>query len=346
MGRKKGGKNLSKESKQKVLQGLQEAKEGKIEKVNLLELLEKEHKIELTKEQQERKDRLNTVLREINKEYQDPEMIKFANKELPKESIPFYNKYLDPFLGGGGIYGNYVIFWGTEGVGKTTLAFLQIASIQKQGKIACYIDLEHTLDLERAKLFGVNPDELVLIENAETAEQAMDIVITLAKSKTIDLIVIDSIQAMTPKEENVEGKAEKTRSMEEAEIAALAKKMGKFLRRTASSIYKAKCSVILIGQARTGGIGTFITRDELTGGRAIKFWSMLTVYLRKGQGSDAPTERIETEDLDEKGKKIKETKKVGFDCVLIINKTKKGNSKPELSELHLPYYFSKGFLND
>jgi len=327
---------LSEESRKLVERGLQEAKEGKLESNPLVE--KNNNQIS-----QERRDRLNATLREINKIYNDPEMIKFADKEPPKESIPFNNKYLDSFLGGGGVYGNYVIFWGTEGVGKTTLAFLQIASIQKQGKIACYIDLEHTLDLERAKLFGVNPEELVLIENAENAEQAMDIVIQLAKSKTIDLIVIDSIQAMTPKEENVEGKGEKTRSMEEAEIAALAKKMGKFLRRTASAIYKAKCAVILIGQARTGGIGTFITKDELTGGRAIKFWSLLTVYLRKGQSADAPTETIETDEINEKGKPVKEKKKVGFDCVLIINKTKKNNSKPELSELHLSYYFNKGF---
>jgi RecA/RadA recombinase len=206
--------------------------------------------------------------------------------------------------------------------------------------------LEHTLDLERAKLFGVNPEELVLVENADNAEQAMDIVIKLAKEKAVDLIIVDSIQAMTPKEENVEGKGEKTRSMEEQEIAALAKKMGKFLRRTSSVIYKGKCSVILIGQARTGGIGTFITRDELTGGRAIKFWSMLTVYLRKGQSADAPVEKIKTGKLTEKGKEEMENKKVGFDCVLVIQKTKKGNSKPELSELHLPYYFSKGILNE
>ena len=303
--------------------------------------LETEAKSEtpLTKEQKARREKLNETLLGINKKYNDPNMVKFADKEPPKESIPFNNKDLDNFLGGGGVYGNYVIYWGTEGVGKTTLGLLQVAETQRQRKIACYIDLEHTLDLERAKQFGVNSEELVLVENASTAEQAMDIVIELATKKVVDLIIVDSIQAMTPKEENVEGKAENLRPMEAMEIAALAKKMGKFLRRTAGAIYKGKCAVILIGQARTGGIGTFIVKDELTGGRAIKFWSMQTAYLRKGQGADAPVESY-----TEEGKK--KERRVGFDCVIKIEKTKKGNSKPELSELHIPYFFKTGFYND
>ena len=122
--------------------------------------------------------------------------------------------------------------------------------------------------------------------------------------------------------------------------------MGKFLRRTATPIYKAKIAVLMIGQARTGGIGTFITKDELTGGRAIKFWSFLTVYGRKGQGVDAPTEKIELDEFDEKGKPVFEEVKIGFSAVLRIDKTKKGNSKPELSELRLPYYFKTGFSTE
>lgn len=353
-GRPKKIKELSTETKQKVEQGIQDVKEGKVEtpsKEELKEMLTPEKQpsaqggpdIIDDDVKQEKKDKLKELMRDINKNCEDTEMIRFADTEPPKETIPFNHKELDAFCGGGGVYGNYVVFWGSEGVGKTSLAYMQIAAIQKLGKTAAYIDLEHTTDVNRMKMFGIKPEELLLIENANTAEEAMNIVIKLAKSKAIDLIVIDSIQAMTPKEENVHGKAEKDRPMEDSEIAALAKKMGKFLRRTSTPIYKSKCAVIMIGQARTGGIGTFITKDELTGGRAIKFWSMFIAYMRKGQGVDAPTEKVATEDVDEKGKVVYEKRKIGFDCVIKIEKTKKNNSKPELSELHIPYYFDKGF---
>jgi len=295
------------------------------------------------------KDKMNKIkemMKEVNKKFDDPDMLKFADAEPPKESIPFNNKYLDSFMAGGGVKGNFVVYWGSEGVGKTTLALIQVASVQAMGGIAAYIDLEHTIDMERAKMFGVKPEELLLNENAENAEQAMDIVIKLAKTKCVDLIIVDSIQALSPKEENISGKSEQDRPMEDAEIAALAKKMGKFLRRTAGSIYKGKCSVILIGQARTGGIGTFITKDDLTGGRAVKFWSMQTIYMRKGQGADAPVERILSDEVDKNGKPLKKDKRVGFDCVLRIDKNKKSNSQPELSELHIPYYFARGFSNE
>ncbi|MFH0806064.1 MAG: AAA family ATPase [Patescibacteria group bacterium] len=353
-GRPKGSKNNnSQHSEQSEITNNKKAEELK-DAVDLIDSLDKkifgeivlkeEKKIELTKEQLEKQEKLKRIMTEINKEYKDPEMCKFAKDEPSKESVYFGHKQLDDFLGGGAVYGNFVIFWGDVGTGKTTLALMQIAQAQKMGKICAYLDLEHTLDKERMKLFGVNVENLVLIENCESAEQAMNIVIRLAKEKVVDLIVIDSIQAMSTREEQVSGKGEKIRSMEEAEMASLAKKMGKFLRRTATPIYKAKIAVLMIGQARTGGLGTFITKDELTGGRAIKFWAIMLVYMRKGQGVDSPTEKIELDELDEKGNSKWEEIKIGFSTVLIIQKTKKGNSKPELSELRIPYYFSTGFV--
>jgi protein RecA len=346
MGRRKGGKNkktifdkkmdnpefkkiykeveLSKESKALVKKGLQEAKEGKIEP------------LELSKEQQERKEKLNTVLRDINKQYNDPTMMKFASEEPPKESIPVGNKAIDEFLGGLAVIGNFIIIYGSEGVGKSTLAYNQVAEAQRNGKICAYIDLEHTIDKTRLVQFDVKLDSLILVENCETAEQAMDITIKLAKERVVDLIIIDSIQAMSPHDEQFEGKGEKERSMSADEMALLARKMGKFLRRTAPFIYKGKVAVLLIGQIRTGGLGSFITHETLTGGHGVKHWSILTVSMRKGQGADAPTEKYE-----EDGKK--KERRIGFDCVLKIEKTKKSTSKPELSELHIPFYFDVGF---
>jgi recombination protein RecA len=344
MGRTKGSKNKITKGSGNVFKDIGCKEPEK----KLAEAEEKIKKAEVreTKEEivYEKKEKLLKVMKEINKEFKNPSMVKFANEEPPKESLPFGVTPLDEFAGGGAVVGNFVIFYGGEGVGKTTLAITQIAEAQKKGKVCAYIDLEHTLDVSRMKDFGVDPEQLALIEDCTTAEQAMDIVIKLAKEKAVDLIIIDSIQAMSPSEEQFEGKAEKERSMKQSEMALLARKMGKFLRRTAPFIYQGKVGVILIGQVRTEGIGSFITKEGLTGGHAVKHWSMLTIYMRKGQGADAPTTKIELDEKDEKGKPKFDEIKIGFDCVLKIEKTKKSNSKPELSDLHIPFYFNTGFV--
>lgn len=295
--------------------------------------------VEPTKEQKEKKQRLLKLINEVNRDHKKI-VIRTANEEPNKTRAPFGIKEVDDFCGGG-IHGNFIIIWGSESVGKSSLCLYQVAEAQKQGKLCAYLDLEHAFDKNRAKLLGVNLDDLFLAEDLDTAEQAMDLVIRLAKDKAVDLIIVDSIQAMTPKGEN-ENKSGKERSMEEDEIALLAKKMGKFLRRTATPIYQSQIAVTLVGQSRTGGIGGFATHEELTGGRATKHYSLLTLFMRKGQGVDAPTEKVDSGELDDKDKPIKITKKVGFDSVIVIQKTKV-ESKPELSELHLPFYFNSAF---
>ena len=299
-----------------------------------------EVKLELTKEQKDKREKLNKIVNEWNRENKDSIII-FAKDEPDKDRLPFGHKKLDEFTGNGGIAGNFMIIWGGESVGKSTLCLMQVAEAQKRGKICAYLDLEHSFNKERALLFNVNLNELLLIENCDNAEEAMNIVIKLSKEKVVDLIIVDSIQAMTPKAEN-EAKSGKERKMEEDEIALLAKKMGKFLRRTATPIYKAKIAVTLIGQSRTGGIGGFATFEELTGGRAQKHWSLLTLFMRTGQSSNAPTEKIDTGEVDENDKPIKLNIKTGFECVLKIGKTKT-TSKPQESELRIPFLFKTGF---
>ena len=298
--------------------------------------LEGKKEIKITPEQQEKKDKLKRIMGEVNKDFKDPAMLKFAKDEPAKESIPFGVNALDNFCGGGAVKGNFIIIYGSEGVGKTSDAYLQIAQIQRQGGIACLIDLEHSTEKERMKVFGVNVDELVLVENCETAEDAMNITKKLAKEKVVDLIVIDSVQALSPHDENYEGKGEKEKPMEKNDMALLARVMGKFLKRTASFVYKAKCAVILIGQVRTEGLGTFITRMGCTGGHALKHWSMLTLQKRKGQGVDAPVYKWKA---DGKTKEIR----IGFSQVTIIEKTKKMTSQPENSELRIPFYPVSGY---
>ena len=292
----------------------------------------KENKEELSKQ-----ERLKLVMREINKGM-GFDAIRMAKDEPIKPKFPTGIKLIDDFIGQGFLGGNFSVVYGGKGVGKSTLMLQTIANNQKNGQVVAYLDLEHTFDSERAKKFGVDLDNLVMIGALENAEQAMDIVIKLSKEQVCQIIIIDSISAMSPNDEQVKGKAEEVKSMEDSEMALLARQMSKFLRRTASYVYAGQVSVILIGQVRTGGIGTFITKDTCSGGRAKDHWSVMTIYMRVGQGQDAPTKKVKGEDGKSKDVKI------GHDTVLKIEKTKT-NSQPEGTDLHIPFLFDEGFKN-
>ena len=228
-------------------------------------------------------------------------------------------------------------------VGKSTLALNQIAEAQKQNKVCCYIDLEHSFDINWAQKLGVDLEKLILIEEIDNAEQVMDIIIELAKKKVVDLVIVDSIQAFSPKAE--QEKKGKVKSIADDEMALLARKLGKFFRVAGTPVFKGKVSVVLIGQVRTMGLGSFFTREGLSGGRALKHWAVITLYMRRGQKADAPKGEVKVSHVDEKGKKEEDVIDgvVGFDCSIKIEKTKISGTKPELTELHLPFYFEHGF---
>lgn len=297
----------------------------------------------LTPEQQERKNKLLKMMNETNKEL-GGDALKFAVNEPSRERYGFGHPKIDEFTGGGTVAGNINIIWGSPGVGKTSLILMQIAEAQKKGKSCMLIDMEHSFSKERALLFGVNLSELVLVENVETAEQAMNTVIQYCKANVIDYICVDSIHAMSPKAEQVTGKNEEFKDLAESEMALLARLMAKFARRVGTPLYNSKATLVLIGQVRTGGLGSFAVRDTLTGGNALKFFSVLIMYLRKGKGVDAPT-RKETI-TDDKGNKKTVHVAIGHDCVFRIDKTKISGCKPEGSEIHVPYVVDKGFLKD
>jgi len=282
----------------------------------------------------EKLSKAKQIVAEINREFKKP-LLKLASEEHKKERISFGVDAIDEFMGGGVVAGNFGVIYGGESVGKSTLALTHVAKAQSLGKICVYIDLEHSFDLQRAEALGVNLEELILIEEADVAEEAMDIVIKLCKAEAIDVIVIDSIQAMSPKQEQ-ETKTGKQRSVEDDEMALLARKLGKFFRVAGTPVHKAKASVLLIGQVRTSGLGSFITKDGLSGGHALKHWSVFTLYMRRGQKADAPTEKYK-----EEGKT--KYKVVGFDSVIKIEKTKVSDGKPEGSEIHIPFYFEEGY---
>lgn len=277
---------------------------------------------------------LKKVMGDINKKYKT-QAIKFAKDEPAKLRIAFGVEQIDKFTGGGVQCGNVTVVYGAEQVGKSTLCLELIANAQKLGKVCAYIDLEHSFTVDRAIQFGVDVTKLVLIEEIDTAEKAMDITIKLSSNKVVDLIVCDSIQAMTPKHE-LQDKAGDAKSTEDESMALLARKLGQFLRMSGPYIYQGNVALVLIGQVRTQGIGSFITKLGLSGGHAVKHWSVLTLYMRKGQGADAPTEN---QIIDGEKEKVK----IGFDLVVNLEKTKVGGSEVEGQNIHLPFYFKTGF---
>jgi recombination protein RecA len=195
-------------------------------------------------------------------------------RAMQVESIPTGCLSLDIALGVMGIpRGRVTEIFGLESSGKTTLAQHIIAEVQKQGGIAAFVDAEHALDPEYAKKIGVNIDEL-LISQPDTGEQALEIVETLVRSNGIDVIVIDSVAALTPKAE-IEGE------MGDSHMGLQARLMSQALRKLTAIISKTKTAVIFINQIRMK-IGVFFGNPETTtGGMALKFYSSIRIEVRK-----------------------------------------------------------------
>jgi recombination protein RecA len=294
----------------------------------------------MTKEQKDKKERLLRLINEKNREYKGT-VLKLASDHTTLPRIPFGNKQLDDLTGGGIPIGNFSVLWGPKGSAKTSIAYMLIAEAQKQNKICAFIDLERSFDTQRAQTFGVKTEDLVLANAFDTAEQSMDTLMTMCKEKVVDLIVLDSIQGLSSKGEQ-ETKKGKEKSIEEDTMALLARKMSQFFRMSASSVSKGKVAVLLIGQSRMD-LGGFIALEKLSGGNALQHWSCMTIHTRRGSKADAPTKKIELEEQDEDGKKIKMDIVVGFNTVIKLEKTKV-SSKMEGSEVEMPFFFDKGFI--
>lgn len=298
----------------------------------------------MTKEKpsNDRKKELAKVIKDFNKSAGE-NLINFADSKPTKERISFGIPEVDKFTGGGLVRGIFTVVYGGPAVGKSTLVLQTIASAQKQGLICAYIDLEHSFDAEWAKQFNVNTEELVLIDSVDTAEQAMDAVNQLASKKVIDLFCIDSVQAMSPKGEQ-EGKGGQEKSLEKETMALLARKLGQFMRICSPKIYKGKAAVLLVGQLRTKGIGSFIVTQGLSGGNALHHWAKMILYMRKGQGADAPTRTVIYKGKGKRGKDKKVTERIGFDSVMKMEKSQVFGSEAEGKEIHKLFYYKTGFM--
>lgn len=291
----------------------------------------------------ERKKKLEATLKELNKGKDSTAKFDYAEKAPDKEVIPFGIEAIDKFYGGGVPLRKYTVDFGGEDTGKSTRALHLVASAQKLGFICVYLDMERKFDKDRAKTMGVNLEDLVISQTIKTAEEAMDAIKKLAEEKVVDLVVVDSIQALSPKGEQETKKGAK-KSIEKDEMALLARKLGKFFRVTSADVFNAKMAVYLIGQVRQN-LGGFFAFADLSGGNALKHWMSLCTFSRKGQKADAPVKKEKKELEAPDGTKHKKTVTtvLGFDCVLKMVKSHIGDSARENEDIHLPFYFETGF---
>ncbi|MGG7644639.1 recombinase RecA [Rhodovulum sp. YNF3179] len=181
---------------------------------------------------------------------------------------------LDIALGIGGIpKGRIVEIYGPESSGKTTLTLHAVAEEQKQGGVCAFVDAEHALDPQYAKKLGVNLDEL-LISQPDTGEQALEITDTLVRSGAVNMVVVDSVAALTPKSE-LEG------DMGDSSVGVQARLMSQAMRKLTGSIARSKCTVIFINQIRMKIGVMFGSPETTTGGNALKFYASVRMDIRR-----------------------------------------------------------------
>ncbi len=218
---------------------------------------------------------LQLTMEKLDKAYGKGAVMKLGDSPVEKvEVIPTGSITLDIALGINGYpKGRVVEIYGPESSGKTTLAIHAIAEVQKQGGIAAFIDAEHAFDQFYAKKLGVDIDNL-LISQPDNGEQALEIADNLIRSGAIDLIVVDSVAALTPKAE-IEGE------MGDSQMGLQARLMSKALRKLTGSINKAGCCCIFINQLRDKIGVMFGNPETTTGGNALKFYSSIRIDIRR-----------------------------------------------------------------
>ena len=235
----------------------------------------KENKKE--KEEEEKKERPNIedTLREIKTKFGEDAIMMLGEKpKVHINAIPTGSIGLDAALGVGGVpRGRIIEIFGPESSGKTTLSLHIVAEAQKKGGICAFVDAEHAMDPEYSRKLGVNLNEL-LISQPDTGEQALEIVESLVRSGKIDVIVIDSVAALTPKDE-IEGEMGANEGGKQARL------MSQALRKLTAIVAKSKTVVIFINQIRMQ-IGVMFGNPETTpGGKALKFYTSVRLDIRR-----------------------------------------------------------------
>ena len=238
-------------------------------------MAEKKKQIEPAAPAADKKKALSTAIAQIEKEYGKGSIMRLGeNSHIVVEAIPTGSLSLDIALGIGGVpKGRIIEIYGPESSGKTTLALHIVAEAQKRGGEVAYIDAEHAMDPSYARALGVDIDSM-LISQPDTGEQGLEICEALVRSGAIDVVVVDSVAALTPKAE-IEGE------MGDAHVGLLARLMSQALRKLAGSIAKTNCIVIFINQLREKVGVTYGSPEVTTGGRALKFYASVRIEVRR-----------------------------------------------------------------
>lgn len=233
---------------------------------------------------------LQLTMEKLDKTFGKGSVMKLGDNAIEEvEVIPSGSITLDLALGVNGYpKGRIVEIYGPESSGKTTLAIHAIAEVQKQGGIAAIIDAEHAFDQFYAQKLGVDVENL-LISQPDNGEQALEIADSLIRSGAVDLLVIDSVAALTPKAE-IEGE------MGDSQMGLQARLMSKALRKLTGSINKAKCCCIFINQLRDKIGVMFGNPETTTGGNALKFYASMRIDIRRAsqikEGEDVIGNRV------------------------------------------------------
>ena len=239
---------------------------GKEEKMSVNRDMNKEEKLKA----------LDAALTQIEKAYGKGSVMKLGESgvNMNIETVPTGSISLDIALGLGGVpKGRIIEVYGPESSGKTTVALHMVAEVQKRGGIAGFIDAEHALDPVYAKNIGVNIDELY-ISQPDSGDQALEIAETMVRSGAMDIIVIDSVAALVPKQE-IEG------DMGDSHVGLQARLMSQALRKLTPVISKSNCVVIFINQLREKVGVMFGNPETTTGGRALKFYASVRMDVRR-----------------------------------------------------------------
>lgn len=235
----------------------------------------KKESVQQSRENEKKLEALSMAIAKLEKDFGKGTVMKLGDPaaQVAVETVPTGSLSLDLALGLGGLpRGRVIEIYGPESSGKTTIALHAIASVQRAGGIAGFIDAEHALDPVYAKNIGVDIDELY-ISQPDSGDQALEIAETMARSGALDIIVIDSVAALVPRQE-IEG------GMGDSHVGLQARLMSQALRKLTPIIGKANCIVIFINQLREK-VGSYGGGETTTGGRALKFYSSVRIDIRR-----------------------------------------------------------------